>query len=45
MTQHTENDSAKLWADELYRAIDADPGEIFKELFAGLGLKWKKDGN
>ncbi|WP_262885539.1 hypothetical protein [Lunatibacter salilacus] len=39
MTQLTANDSAKLRADELYRAINADSGE----LFAGLGLREKKD--
>jgi len=45
LTQLTANDSAKLRADELYRAINADPGEMFKELFAGLGLMGGKDGN
>ncbi|HSI76087.1 MAG TPA: hypothetical protein VK957_09335 [Lunatimonas sp.] len=45
MTQLTANDSAKLWAYELYRPIDADPGEMFKELFMALELKGKNDGN
>jgi putative transcriptional regulator len=41
----TSNDSAKLRADELYLialAINADPGEMFKELFEGLGLRDRK---
>jgi len=44
LTQLTSNDSAKLRADELYLitlAINADSGEVFKELFAGVGLKGK----
>ncbi|SHN23326.1 putative transcriptional regulator [Cyclobacterium lianum] len=46
LTQLTSNDSAKLRADELYLialAINVDPGEMFKELFGGLGLREKKD--
>lgn len=42
LTQLSVNDSAKLRADELYLialAINVDPGEMFKELFAELGLK------
>lgn len=42
LTQLTSNDSAKLRADELYLialSINADPGEMFKELFGGLGLR------
>lgn len=45
LTQLSVNDSAKLRADELYLialAINVDPGEMFKELFAGLGLREKK---
>ena len=44
LTQLTSNDSAKLRADELYLialAINADPGEMFKELHKVLGLKGK----
>tara|TARA_R110002096_G_scaffold419420_1_gene624063 strand:+ start:816 stop:1046 length:231 start_codon:yes stop_codon:yes gene_type:complete len=47
LTQLTSNDSAKLRADELYLialAINTDPGEMFKELFEGLGLKGKVGG-
>ena len=47
LTQLTSNSSAKLRADELYMialAINVDPGEMFKELFRGLGLKGEKDG-
>lgn len=46
LTQLTSNDSAKLRADELYLialAINADPGEMFKELFEGMGLREKRD--
>jgi len=47
LTQLTSNESAKLRADELYLialAINVDPGEMFKELFGGLGLKPKNEG-
>jgi len=45
LTQLTSNASAKLRADELYLialAINADPGEMFKELYKGLDLKSSK---
>jgi hypothetical protein len=39
-------DSLQLWIGKLIAlAINAEPGEMFKELFAELGLKGKKDGN
>jgi putative transcriptional regulator len=44
LTQLTSNSSAKLRADELYLialAINADPGEMFKELYKVLGLRGK----
>ncbi|WP_439484118.1 helix-turn-helix domain-containing protein [Cyclobacterium plantarum] len=46
LTQLTSNDTAKLRADELYLvalAINVDPGEMFKELFGGLGLRDRKE--
>lgn len=42
LSQLTSNKSTKLRADELYLialAIDADPGEVFKQLFSELKLK------
>jgi transcriptional regulator with XRE-family HTH domain len=45
LTQLTSNESTKLRADELYLialAIDADPGEVFKEIYSDLKLIEKK---
>ena len=42
LSQLTSNESTKLRADELYLialAIDADPGEVFNQLFSELRLK------
>ena len=42
LSQLSLNETTKLRADELYLialAIDVDPGEMMKEVFAGLRLK------
>ena len=46
LTQLTSNNSAQLRADELYLialAINADPGEMFQELYKEMRLRGKND--